>query len=32
MPLRVHLKPVTEIVIDAEFEATEKEKVLRDFD
>ena len=32
MPPWVHLKPVTQIVVNADVEATEKEKVPRDFD
>ena len=32
MPPWVHLKPVTQIVVNVDAEATEKEKVLRDFD
>ena len=32
IPPWVHLKPVTQIVVNADVEAIEKEKVLRDFD
>lgn len=31
MPPWIHLKPVTQIVVNADFEGTEKENVLRDF-
>ena len=32
MPLWIHLKPIAQIVVNADFEATEKQKELRDFD
>ena len=32
MPLWIHLKPIAQIVVNAHFKATEKEKVLRYFD
>ena len=31
MPPWIHLKPVTEFVVNVDFEAAEKEKLLRDF-
>ena len=31
MPLWIHLKPIAQIVVNADFEATEKQKVLIDF-
>ena len=31
MPLWIHLKPIAQIAVNADFEATEKEKVQRDF-